>query len=93
MLKNIQVKSEIFQEDDLYVGICPELNVSSFGETIEEAKASLQEALIAFLEECEEMNTLQEVLQEAGFIQENNVWLPRKPVVSIILSNFVDTLC
>jgi len=86
MLKNIQVKCEIFQEDDLYVGICPELNVSSFGETIEEAKASLKEALMAFLEECEEMNTLQEVLQEAGFIQENNVWLPRKPVVSELMA-------
>lgn len=86
MLNNIQVKCEIFQEDDLYVGICPELNVSSFGETIEEAKASLQEALMAFLEECEEMNTLQEVLQEAGFIQENNVWLPRKPVVSELMA-------
>lgn len=55
MLKNIQVKCEIFRENDLYVGICPELNVSSFGETIEEAKASLQEALMVFLEECEEM--------------------------------------
>ncbi|WP_017295569.1 type II toxin-antitoxin system HicB family antitoxin [Geminocystis herdmanii] len=86
MLKNIQVKCEIFQEDDLYVGICPELNVSSFGETIEEAKASLQEALMVFLEECENMNTLQEVLQEAGFIQENNVWLPRKPVVSELMA-------
>lgn len=86
MLNNIQVKCEIFQEDDLYVGICPELNVSSFGETIEETKASLQEALIAFLEECEEMNTLQEVLQEAGFIQENNVWLPRKPLVSELMA-------
>jgi len=86
MLKNIQVKCEIFQEDDLYVGICPELNVSSFGETIEEAKASLQEALMAFLEECEEMNTLQEVLQEAGFIWQNNGWLPRKPVVSELMA-------
>lgn len=86
MLNNIQVKCEIFQEEDLYVGICPELNVSSFGETIEETKASLQEALIAFLEECEEMNTLQEVLQEAGFIQENNVWLPRKPLVSELMA-------
>ncbi|MBL1211444.1 type II toxin-antitoxin system HicB family antitoxin [Geminocystis sp. GBBB08] len=86
MLNNIQVKCEIFQEDDLYVGICPELNVSSFGETIEEAKASLREALMAFLEECEEMNTLQEVLQEAGFIRENNVWLPRKPVVSELMA-------
>lgn len=67
MLKDIKVKSEIFPEDDLFVAICPELNVSSFGETIGEARASLQEALIIFLEECEEMNTLEAVLEEAGF--------------------------
>ncbi len=86
MLKNIRVKCEIFLEDDLYVGICPELNVSSFGETVEEAKKSLQEALSAFLEECEEMNTLELVLEEAGFIKENNAWLPRKPLVSELMS-------
>ena len=86
MLKNIQVKYEIFPENDLFVAICPELNVSSFGETIEEAKTSLQEALIAFLEECEEMKTLEAVLEEAGFIKENNVWLPRTPLVSELMA-------
>lgn len=86
MLKNIQVRCEIFQEEDLYVGICPELNLSSFGETIEEAKKSLQEALLAFLEECQEMNTLELVLEEAGFIKENNIWLPRKPIVSELMA-------
>ncbi len=86
MLKNVRVKCEIFLEDDLYVGICPELNVSGFGETVEEAKQSLQEALSAFLEECEAMNTLELVLEEAGFIKENNAWLPRKPLVSELMS-------
>jgi predicted RNase H-like HicB family nuclease len=32
---------EIFREGDLYVGLCPDLDVSSFGKTIEEAKSSL----------------------------------------------------
>lgn len=86
MPRNIQVKCEIFREDDLYVSICPKLNLSSFGDTIEEAKKSLQEALLAFLEECEEMNTLEIVLQEAGFIKENNAWLPRKPLISELIA-------
>jgi predicted RNase H-like HicB family nuclease len=86
MLQNIQVRCEIFREDDLYIGICPELNVSSFGETIESAKQSLQEALLAFLEECEAMNTLEIVLEEAGFIQENNAWITRKPVLSELMA-------
>ena len=74
MINQIQAKCEIFKEDDLYVALCSELDVSSFGETISEAKASLEEALLAFLEECENMNTLELVLEKAGFKQQNNQW-------------------
>ncbi len=71
MAQRIEVRIEIFQEGELYVGICPDLDVSSFGETPEAAKQSVQEALEAFFEECEAMGTLTEVLQEAGFIQKD----------------------
>lgn len=59
---------EVFKEDDLYVGLAPDLNVSSFGETVEEAKSSLKEAVELFLEECESMGTLSEVLEDSGFV-------------------------
>ena len=68
MQQRIVVRTEIFREGDVYVGICPDLDVSSFGETIEEARRSLREALEAFLKECEAMGTLAEVLEEAGFV-------------------------
>ena len=61
------VRVEIFKEDDQYVAISPELSVSSFGDSPEEAKASLTEAISLFLEECERMGTLNEVMEEAGF--------------------------
>jgi predicted RNase H-like HicB family nuclease len=61
--QRIIVREEIFREGDLYVGLCPDLDVSSFGETIEEARQSLREALEAFIEECEAMGTLAEVLE------------------------------
>ncbi len=64
--------------------MCPELNVSSFGDTIDEAKASLKEAIETFVEECEIMGTLEEVLEEAGFdkrLEPSEVWMPREPVV------------
>ncbi len=64
--------------------MCPELNVSSFGDTIDEAKASLKEAIEAFVEECEIMGTLEEVLEESGFdkrLEPSEVWMPREPVV------------
>lgn len=66
MAQRIEVRIEIFQEGDLYVGLCPDLDVSSFGETPEEAKQSVQEALEAFFDECEAMGTLAEVLQAAN---------------------------
>ncbi len=64
----------------------PDLEVSSFGETLEEAKHSLHEALEAFIEECEAMGTLGEILKEAGFTQQDENWLPRQPVSAELVS-------
>ena len=80
MHQNIQLKLEILRENDLYVGICPALSVSSFGETLVEAKKSVQEALLAFIEECEDMGTLIEVLEESGFILKDGVWMYPQPI-------------
>lgn len=38
------------REGDLYVALCPELDVASQGATIEEATANLKEAVELFLE-------------------------------------------
>lgn len=40
----------IEREDDGYVSLCPELDIASQGETVEEARANLQEALELFFE-------------------------------------------
>jgi len=76
----IFVRIEIFREGDIYVALSPELNVSSFGETIEDAKRSVKEAVEAFIEECEKMGTLGDVLEESGFLKVDNLWKSRKPV-------------
>lgn len=45
-MKNIQNFTAIIErEDDMYVSLCPELDVTSQGDTVEEAKANLQEAI------------------------------------------------
>ena len=80
---NIVFNSRTFKEGEVYVSLCPELNVSSFGETIDEVKASLKEAVEAFIEECEIMGTLEEVLEEAGFdkrLEPSEAWVPRVPL-------------
>ena len=86
MFKELIYRAEIFREGDVYVGLCPELNVSSFGEDIEDAKRSLQEAVLAFVETCEEMGTLEEVLLEAGFYKEEDTWVSREPVIEETLA-------
>ena len=60
-------RAEIFPEGDCYVGLCRELDVSSFGDSPEDAGNSLQEAVELFLEGCEDMGTLDDVLEESGF--------------------------
>jgi predicted RNase H-like HicB family nuclease len=77
---NISVRVEIFKEGDVYVALSAELNISSFGETVEGAKKSVKEAIEAFIEECESMGTLEEVLEESGFSKTNDSWESRKPV-------------
>jgi predicted RNase H-like HicB family nuclease len=38
------------REGDIYVALCPELDVASQGETVEKATANLKEAVEVFLE-------------------------------------------
>jgi predicted RNase H-like HicB family nuclease len=40
----------IYQEDDGFVALCPELDVASQGDTLDEARANLREAVELFLE-------------------------------------------
>ena len=73
-------RAEIFPEGDCYVGLCRELDVSSFGDSPEDAGNSLQEAVELFLEGCEDMGTLDDVLEESGFYKVNGEWKLRKRI-------------
>lgn len=77
---NIELRIDYFEEDGVIVALCPELQVSSFGDTLEEAEKSIQEALELFFEGCEELGTLHEVLEESGYRKIGDQWLFRKPV-------------
>ncbi|MEJ5311983.1 MAG: type II toxin-antitoxin system HicB family antitoxin [Anaerolineae bacterium] len=79
----IPYTAQLFEEDDQIVALCPELNVSSFGDTSQEALAALQEAVELFLEECQRMQTLETVLEEAGYRRESPLssrWISRQPL-------------
>lgn len=47
---NYKLTAIIEKEDDGYVALCPELDVASQGDTVEEARKNLHEALSLFFE-------------------------------------------
>ena len=52
------------QEDDQFVGICPELGTASCGDTIEEAFSNLEEAIEVHLEALRDIGSLDRVFRE-----------------------------
>lgn len=56
----------IFQEGKAYVAHCPELDVSSCGHDVDEARLNLKTAVRLFVEEAEKLGTLEDILREAG---------------------------
>lgn len=78
----IPYTSQLFDEDGQFVALCPELNVSSYGDTPAAALQALQEVVGLFLEECQAMGTLDVVLEEAGYHFDpiTRKWTPRQPI-------------
>jgi predicted RNase H-like HicB family nuclease len=83
-MQKITFTGLVLKEDGMYVSYCPELDVSSCGHQVEEAKKNLLEAVRLFLEETEKMGTFEEILKESGFTsldKEHHEWAP-PPLIS-----------
>jgi len=77
----------VFKENETYVAHCPELDVSSSGESVEHAKEMLKTAIRLFIEEAEKMGTLGDILDEANYKEDaNGKWLPPKLVATELVS-------
>jgi len=50
MQKKHQFTAVIEREENIYVSLCPELDIASQGKTVEEARENLQEAIELFFE-------------------------------------------
>ena len=55
------------REGDLYVALCPELDVASQGSTVEEVTANLKEAVELFLE-CADPKEIKQRLHNEVFV-------------------------
>jgi hypothetical protein len=79
----IKVTEEIWKEGGMYVAYCPELDMTSCGKSIEDAKNNLKDVISINFVECKKMGTLDQLLQEAGFSEDQgSVLLARKELVS-----------
>lgn len=56
----------IHREDDAYVGLCEELDVSSFGDSVDEALAATLEATALYLETLDDEGERDAVFAERG---------------------------
>lgn len=54
MNRRIELTAVIEKEDNMYTSLCPELDIASQGETPDEAKANLVEAIELFYETASE---------------------------------------
>ena len=71
--------SLVFREKNMYVAYCPELDVSSCGKGIDEARKNLVNAVSIFLEETKKLGTLNDILKEAGYVpidKKHSTWNP-----------------
>ena len=79
--KNLTFTVQVFREGNLFVSYNPELDVSSCGETIDKAKMNLRDAMKGFLKSAAKIGTLDEILEEAGYIHKHRHWSDPELVV------------
>lgn len=78
----------VFRKDETYVAYCPELDISSCGNTTEHAK-EMRKFVKLFLEEAEKMGTLEDVLEKSRFKKDmSGRWFPPKLVATELISVF-----
>ena len=64
------------REGDQFVAYTPALDLSTSGDTFEQAKKRFSEIVQIFFEECFSMGTLDTVLSDLGWKKENSEWNP-----------------
>jgi len=65
-MKRMRLTEEIWKEGNMYVSYCPELDISSCGKDVSQAKKNLIEAIEINIEETRRMGTLNQFLTQCG---------------------------
>lgn len=73
-MRDIAYTVHTFKEGRTFIAYVPEFDLSSCGATVDDARRNIREAVQGFLETSEEMNTLDEILEEAGYERLSDSW-------------------
>jgi len=77
-LESLMLGVTFMKEDGTFIAHSPALDLSSCGETFEEAKSNFEDAVDIFFDECTKDGTLNQVLESLGWtLKEKN--RPMKP--------------
>ncbi len=66
MERTVTLTLEIEREDDKYVSLCPELDVSSYGDSVEDALAHLIDAVRLYLDTIVADGERERIFRERG---------------------------
>ena len=58
-----------------FQAVCPELLITAFGDSSQDARDGLRQQVADYLEDCDNLGILDETLIEAGFYFEEGVWI------------------
>jgi predicted RNase H-like HicB family nuclease len=72
--RQLEYTVQIWREGSQYVAHAMPLDVASSGATPEAARQALHEAVDLFLETAQDMGTLDEILEECGYVREGDGW-------------------
>lgn len=77
-----RLTEEIWKEGNMYVAYCPELDISSCGENIQQAKRNLAEAILINVEETKKLGTFEKFIEAAGLENLNDdIFSARKQLI------------
>ena len=66
----VQLGVLIFQEGDSYLAYCPALSLSTYGDSINDAKDAFEDLIKSYAEDCDKMGTLEKDLLAHGWIMQ-----------------------
>ena len=87
----MSLEAYFFKDDDVTIMYCPALNLSAYGDTVEQAKAEFGSILQEHLEDCIEHGTLeQDLLCHGWHLKAENYFAPKTTDMLIANSTLRD---